>query len=57
MKRLVRPVGAGIWRVVHPARQPDASRKGDFARLPDTIKKYIVNQINNASRHPHAHND
>jgi hypothetical protein len=57
MKWLVQPVGVGIWRVVHPARQPDASRKGDFARLPDAIKKSIVNQINNVLRHPHAHND
>jgi hypothetical protein len=57
MKWLVRPVGAGISRMMHPACQPDASRKGDFARLPDTIKKSIINQINNALLRQHAHNN
>ncbi len=34
MKLLVRPLGGGISRAVHPARQPDAPREGDFTRLP-----------------------
>ena len=33
-ERLMRPLGGGILRAVHPARQPDAPREGDFTRLP-----------------------
>ncbi len=55
MKRLVRPVGMGISRMVHWACQPDAPCKGDFTRLPNAIKKSI-NQINNALRRPHTRN-
>jgi hypothetical protein len=37
MKRLVRPTGVGIVRMVCQAHQPDAPYKEDFARLPEAI--------------------